>query len=57
MTSPNTLRFAVPNKGRLKEPALSLLRKAGYKFRLRERALYATCSNADIIFIFVRRKL
>ncbi|HMA99999.1 MAG TPA: ATP phosphoribosyltransferase [Spirochaetota bacterium] len=54
MTSPNTLRFAVPNKGRLKEPALSLLRKAGYKFRLRERALYATCSNADIIFIFVR---
>ncbi len=48
------IRFALPNKGRLNEPACDLLRRSGYAFRLHGRNLYATCSTADIVFIFVR---
>jgi ATP phosphoribosyltransferase len=48
------IRFCLPSKGRLSEPAADLIRRAGYAFRLHERRLYATCSNADIIFIFAR---
>lgn len=48
------IRFCVPSKGRLNEPATDLLRRAGYAFRLHDRRLYATCSSADIIFIFAR---
>ena len=48
------IRFAVPNKGRLNEPATDLIRRSGYSFRLHGRHLYATCSTADIVFIFVR---
>ena len=50
----NKIKFAIPSKGRLKDPAIELLKKAGYKFRASGRNLYATCTNADIIFIFVR---
>lgn len=48
------LRFGLPNKGRLREPALALLSRAGYQFRAKDRSLYATCSNAELTFIFVR---
>jgi len=48
------IKFAIPNKGRLKEPTIELLQKSGYKFRVKARHLYATCTNADIVFIFVR---
>jgi len=48
------LRFAVPGKGRLREPSIEMLRKAGYSFRASGRNLYATCTSADIVFIFVR---
>jgi ATP phosphoribosyltransferase len=50
----NRLRFAIPGKGRLREPSIELLRKAGFDFRAKDRNLYATCTNADIVFIFVR---
>ena len=50
----NTLKIAVPNKGRLKEPVLDLLKKAGYQFRVKERMLYATCTGDDITLIFIR---
>ncbi len=53
-SDPSKLRFAVPSKGRLREPTLALLQKAGYRFRARDRALYATAVGADIVFIFVR---
>jgi ATP phosphoribosyltransferase len=48
------LRVALPGKGRLKEPTIELLKKAGFDFRTKDRNLYATCTNADIVFIFVR---
>jgi ATP phosphoribosyltransferase len=50
----NRLRFALPGKGRLREPTIELLKKAGFNFRTKDRNLYATCANADIVFIFVR---
>ena len=48
------LRLAVPNKGRLAEPAVELLRNAGLEFELSERRLSATVRNADIELLFVR---
>lgn len=48
------IKFAIPSKGRLKEPTIELLKKAGFKFRETGRNLYATCTNYDIVFIFVR---
>ncbi len=54
LTEPNRIRFAVPSKGRLNEPAVELLKRSGYSFRLSGRNLYATCTSADIVFIFVR---
>ncbi|MFW5770144.1 MAG: ATP phosphoribosyltransferase [Spirochaetota bacterium] len=50
----DTMKIAIPGKGRLKEPAMQLMKRAGYSFRLSGRNLYATCNNADITFIFVR---
>ncbi|MEA2652425.1 MAG: phosphoribosyltransferase [Chloroflexota bacterium] len=52
MTTP--LRLAVPNKGRLAEPAVDLLRNAGLEFELSERRLSAAVRNADIELLFVR---
>ncbi len=48
------IRFAIPSKGRLKEPSIELLKKAGFKFRAGGRHLYATCTNFNLVFIFVR---
>ena len=52
MTTP--MRLAVPNKGRLAEPAVDLLRNAGLEFELSERRLSATVRNADVELLFVR---
>ncbi|MFW5808166.1 MAG: ATP phosphoribosyltransferase [Spirochaetota bacterium] len=54
LNDPNKLKFALPSKGRLKEPAIELLHKAGFKFRAKGRNLYSTCTTDDITFIFVR---
>jgi ATP phosphoribosyltransferase len=48
------LRLAVPNKGRLSEPSIDLLRSAGLDFELSERRLSALVTNADIELLFVR---
>jgi ATP phosphoribosyltransferase len=48
------IKFAIPSKGRLMEPTVELLKKAGFKFRAQGRNLYATCTNYDLVFIFVR---
>ena len=48
------LRLAVPNKGRLAEPSVDLLRAAGLDFELSERRLSALVANADLEVIFVR---
>lgn len=52
MTTP--LRLAIPNKGRLAEPSVELLRSAGLEFELSERRLSAGVRNADIELLFVR---
>jgi ATP phosphoribosyltransferase len=48
------LRLALPNKGRLAEPAVELLRAAGLEFELSERRLSASVANADLELLFVR---
>lgn len=50
----NPLRLALPNKGRLAEPAVDLLRAAGLDFELSTRRLTASVGNADIELLFVR---
>ncbi|MFP4143662.1 MAG: ATP phosphoribosyltransferase [Phycisphaeraceae bacterium] len=54
LTDENKLRIALPGKGRLAEPAMELLKASGYSFRRSSRNLYASCRNADIVFIFLR---
>jgi ATP phosphoribosyltransferase len=48
------LRLALPNKGRLAEPSVELLRSAGLEFELSERRLSASVANADLELLFVR---
>lgn len=48
------LFLAIPNKGRLKDPIINLLKRGGYKFRAKDRALHASCTNADLNILFVR---
>lgn len=50
----NKLKVAVPNKGRLREPTIELLRQSGYQFRVANKALYASSTNSDLVFVFVR---
>ena len=54
LTETDRIKFAIPSKGRLKDPTIELLKKAGFKFRTQGRNLYATCTNYDIVFIFIR---
>ncbi len=49
-----TFALAVPNKGRLKEPSLKLLRDAGLSFEVTERALSVPVRNVDMELLFVR---
>jgi ATP phosphoribosyltransferase len=48
------LRLAIPNKGRLVEPTVRLLRDAGLVFEAGERALVARVQNFDLDILFVR---
>jgi ATP phosphoribosyltransferase len=48
------LRLAVPNKGRLVEPTLELLRDAGLIFDEHDRSLVARVQNMDLDILFVR---
>lgn len=48
------LRLAIPNKGRLMEPSVDLLRDAGFVFERTERTLSVAASNAPIDLLFVR---
>ena len=48
------LRLAVPNKGRLVEPTIRLLRDAGLVFEEHDRALVARVQNFDLDILFVR---
>ncbi len=48
------LRLAIPNKGRLVDPTLSLLHDAGLIFEEHERSLVARVQNFDLDILFVR---
>lgn len=48
------LRLAVPNKGRLVEPTLALLRDAGLVFESSERSLVARVQNHELDILFAR---
>jgi len=48
------LRLAVPNKGRLVEPTLSLLHDAGLVFEEHDRSLVARVQNHPLDILFVR---
>ena len=48
------LRLAVPNKGRLVEPTLSLLHDAGLMFEEHDRTLVARVQNHPLDILFVR---
>jgi ATP phosphoribosyltransferase len=48
------LRLAIPNKGRLVEPTVELLRDAGLVFEEHERSLVARVRNFDLDILFVR---
>ena len=48
------LRLAIPNKGRLVEPTVTLLRDAGLVFEAGDRALVARVQNVELDILFVR---
>ena len=48
------LRLAIPNKGRLVEPTLSLLHDAGLVFEEHDRSLVARVQNHPLDILFVR---
>jgi len=55
MSDPRSLlRLALPNKGRLAEPAVALLHDAGIEVELSERRLSAVARNVEIELLFVR---
>ena len=47
-------RIAVPNKGRLADPSVDLLRKAGLRFEVSSRALSVPVRNMPVEVLFVR---
>lgn len=49
-----TLRLAVPNKGRLKDSSIARLKEAGLDFEQTDRALHAQVRNVDMELLFVR---
>jgi len=49
-----SLRLALPNKGRLATPAVTLLHDAGLDFEVTERSLSAQVRNHDLELLFVR---
>lgn len=53
-TDPGRIRLALPNKGRLSQPAASLLSEAGFGFEADDRRLFASCSNYPLDLLFVR---
>ena len=48
------LRIAVPNKGSLSEPAVDMLKEAGYKQRRDSRELVLPDPDNDVEFFFLR---
>ncbi|MGC1907996.1 MAG: ATP phosphoribosyltransferase [Candidatus Dormiibacterota bacterium] len=51
---PDRVRLALPNKGRLSQPAVALLTEAGFGFESDERRLFASCFNYPLDLLFMR---
>lgn len=51
-----TIKIALPNKGRLDQPATELFRQAGFRFERTERSLSVPILDAPIELLFVRAK-
>ena len=52
--TPDRLRLAVPNKGRLVEPTVALLRDSGLVFEDHARSLVSHCENFPLDILFIR---
>ena len=52
MLGSDQLRIAVPSKGRLRDDALEILRRAGLRFRVSGRRLFSVCSDTQTRIIF-----
>jgi len=50
----SALTLAVPNKGRLREPSLRLLKNAGMSFEVTDRALSLRVRNVEVDLVLVR---
>lgn len=48
------LRLAIPNKGRMMEPVLELLKDMGLQFDMVERRLFSPCINFNLDLLFLR---
>src|SRR4029079_1860418 len=48
------LRIAVPNKGSLSEPAVEMLREAGYRTRRDTKELVLTDTDNEVEFFYLR---
>ncbi len=48
------IKLAIPNKGRLFEPCLELLKDMGLQFDIQERRLYSPCLNSNLSLLFLR---
>ena len=53
-TADSRIRLALPNKGRLCQPAIRLLQEAGFAFEAEDRRLFAPCQNYPLDLLFVR---
>lgn len=49
-----TIRLAIPNKGRLQQPAAAMLKQGGLSYEKTERALSVPVKNMDMEILFVR---
>ena len=49
-----TVRLALPNKGRLEQPAIDLLRQSGMSFETADRTLAVPVRNMPVELLFVR---
>jgi len=52
MLSEESLRIAIPSKGRLRDAAIDVLQRAGLRFRVSGRRLFSVCSDSGTCIIF-----
>jgi len=52
----NLILLAVPNKGRISEPVIKILEKAGLKMSVKGRSLFAKTVDEEINVMFARAK-